>query len=325
MLKENSAFAYVLSSKSKMNLDEFNTIFYTACGVDDSTDVEFVNSKQQTIQSLSALGFCEFDFLNRAVYMCPPSLVSVPSFGLPSAILTGARSPGLINRLKAAVLARRDKVEVLMQANPGNMPDLIKIDSLDLETLVEIADECGISHRIGAPVACDLASLSCSLDDVRAVLKFRKKPELQSFERRTFSASRLDFLKSLEASEHSYRLVEYKPPYGSRLYWIWDGEQEAEVGREFGQYLVLNRENQNVLLYDGKSNKMGVPIKVPMPTLLARAVALCSGVMPLKSMNPLDREGSPAKHFIFEYPNVPKAIAMMVAEKLGQHLQYVSF
>ncbi|GAG61844.1 unnamed protein product [marine sediment metagenome] len=93
---------YAMSTRGKLNLEQFNELFRRVYSpsfkqVEESVKVDV---RRHTVRILDSLGYCEFDFDKRMVYMCKPSLMLLPFFGLPKAVLTGARSPFLVQKLK---------------------------------------------------------------------------------------------------------------------------------------------------------------------------------------------------------------------------------
>lgn len=77
-----------------------------------------------------------------------------------------------------------------------------------------------------------------------------------------------------------------------------------------GIYAALSRWGTNVLRYapDSVNGTLRAPLRAPLPTLQARAAALCSGLAPL----PQDDE--------LAYWNVPRPIAERIARSVDQSL-----
>lgn len=322
MSMNNNTLVYALSSKAQHSWGKFKEIFSMVCEDQERNGekLDFIYSRLQTVRFLSDLGFCEFDFYNGSVYMCQPRLISIPTFGVPEAILIGARTPKLVEQLKKSVKTAGDKANISIEKNIGNLPDLVKIVSLDNSTLIKIANDCGILQNLGTPTAWNLANFSSTLSEFQRQLKFDKAAD-PNLERRTFSIAELNFVRGAGDPEASEKLVEYKPQYGNRVYWIWEGEKAAEINREFGQYLLLNLRGVNVLFYDRKTNRMGIPATAPLPLILARSAALCSGLVPrtIDIEIPLS-QGRSRRSLISVYSNIPEVVAKKIADKLSQKL-----
>lgn len=312
-----------------VGMDTFNEIFNSVCVTGNYEDEEsrFLNSRKKTMQFLDSIGFCELDFSNRMVYVCPPTLVSIPSYGMPTAILVGARTNELIDKLKSAVKKRGDKTILYIQRNEGgSVPDLIKLIYLSDEVLKEISTECGIGSAIESPAAWNLVNFSSAASEMERKLKFEQKPEPQNTECNIFSCEELKFVKNdrIRRSDQ-FGLVEYISSRDKqRRYWLWKGDMAAEVDRNWGIYLILKLENKNVILYDYKTNKMGICTTTPLPILLARAVSLCSGLVPNQVLKSVPEINPDKNYYIFVYTNVQLAIANKIAEKLGQNLIKIS-
>lgn len=313
---------YAISTKGEMKIEDFNEIFKMVYLPGQEVDDESidVDIRRQLIRMLDSSGYCEFDFNNRMVYMCPPCLALLPGFGLPKAVLTGARTPGLLSKIKQASKNRRGKASctvVPQRSKNINMPSSLIIEAVDTNTIQEIAAESGIRCRSERPVSWDLVNFSSSCDEINKSLKFEKMEEL-NWGRRVFVPSKLRFSRTDEAIG-SYRLVEYKNPVNQQPHhWLWNGENRAEVERDWGRYLVLSNLSLGVVLYDEKQHKLATPVTVPLPCLLARAVTMCTGMSPLLAKTSERIGAIPFGHPVHIYTGVPPVIAGLIAEKLGQ-------
>ena len=106
---------------------------------------------------------------------------------------------------------------------------------------------------------------------------------------------------------------------------LWNRDLATEVIPDWGRYLLLKHTNVNVLFYDSKLSKLAVPLYVPLPNILAKSTALCSGLAPIqgKIASTSIRKIS-ANYPINIYSTVPKPIADKIAEKLGCSLILIS-
>jgi len=76
-------------------------------------------------------------------------------------------------------------------------------------------------------------------------------------------------------------------------------------------------------MYDDKQFILAVPVTVPLPCLLARSAALCSGTVSAGTLSFKDKTGSiPPRHPLQIYTCVPPEIARLIADKLEQKLIY---
>jgi hypothetical protein len=279
--------------------------------------------KTYIMRLFQALGYCEFDYEHRRVHMCPPSLVLLPTFGTRRALLTGARSPALIRRLRMAV--QREAKQARFSQEPQerasvSMPTCVTVEAVDKETLSAIGSEAGIDTALDEPAAWKLAVLSSSLNDVVTDLGFENRAE-PNWPRRVFREDRLTFSKGSVGQENIW-LAEYTSPIDkSHRHWLWRGHTTAEVDRDWGRYVVLSERDQSVIFYDDWSRDLAVPFTTPLPMLLARAAALSSGTTPETRIYRGPSTGAvPPGHPVLVYKDVPQVIAKVIASRLAQEL-----
>lgn len=321
---------YAMSTRGSVTLEEFNSLFRMvyAPGLADHKDSLDIDIRRQFVRLLDSLGYCEFDFIARHVYMCEPAFVLLPSYGLPKALLAGARTPLLIKRIKERVRNNKDKMMIhYVSQNTFEfaMPTIVYIEAMDVDSIKGLAEECGIAADMDRPVAWSLASFSASLDEVMKTANFRPFAEM-SWRQRFFCIDKLAFSSQKSNSQESMRLVEYKNPINQQSrHFLINNESAAEVDRDWGRFIVLSNNEKQVILYNEKLQKLISPVTVPMPRLLSRAVALCTGLAP-KITTILSRIGDiPSNHPVYVYRGVPKIVAELLARKLGQNIYYSGF
>jgi hypothetical protein len=313
-----------------MKLEQFNelfrrTYFRSLEQVEESVEV---NVRRQIVRILDSLGYCEFDFDGRMIYMCKPSFVLLPGFGLPKATLVGARSPTLIDKLKASVKNHGNKA-VLKSLHYSGVDSVIPtafcLEAADLDTIHEIAREVHIYCDASESAAWVLANISISLDNIKKSLNFERRTG-PNWKRRIFSKERLVFSGFGGDNQASF-LAEYREPVSQQLrHWLWNNGTAAPVDRDWGRYVFLAEACLNILLYDEKFQKLAVPVTVPLPCILARAVALCTGTAPMLATTCSKRIGAvPPGHTVQVYSGIAPMIAKLVASKLGHELIYTRF
>ncbi|MBL7083772.1 MAG: hypothetical protein ISS41_09105 [Candidatus Aminicenantes bacterium] len=321
---------YAMSTSGKFKLEQFNDLFrhVSLPASSESEEQIDVNKRQQAVRILDSLGYCEFDFNSRTVYMCKPALVLLPDFGLPKALLVGARTPRLVGDIKKAVRDRLNKTVLEHVTHSGNnaaIPSAICIQATDKTIIHEVAEQAGIACDVTSPAAWKLAVMSAVLDEIKNAMIFdeRTKP---GWNKRTFIKKRLMF-SSISVDETGQRLTEYRHPVTKQLHhWIWNDSSVAEISRDWGRYIVLADAGCNILMYDEQQFELAVPVTVPLPCLLARAAALCSGIPPSPAISCREKIGGiPPDHPYQVYTGVPPKIAGMIASKLHQKLLNTSF
>ena len=103
---------YALSSMGQVSFSRYKELFKTLYRPESAEDEADVNHRSLISRILDSLGYFEIDLDPRKVFMCPPALVMLPSLGLPRFLLTGARTPALLARVKAAIASKRNMVRI---------------------------------------------------------------------------------------------------------------------------------------------------------------------------------------------------------------------
>lgn len=321
---------YAMSTMGKLNIERFNELFrhvYMPASSSSDTQTDYI-PKNQTIRMLDSLGYCEFDFDNRMVYMNNPTLILLPNFGLPKALLVGARSPKIIADIKIAVHDRREKTDLKQVTNSevnSTIPNTITIQSTTKNVIQEIAEQVGIGYDIASPAAWNLAVVSATIDDITNALKFEEFADL-NWDKKTFVKKNLKFTSN-SVSETNQQLTKYQNPVTKQwIHWIWNGSKAAKISLDWGRYIVLADTGCNILMYDERLFNLAVPVTVPLPCLLARAAVLCSGKPPILANSGTKVFGDiPPNHPYHIYTEVPPEIAELIAKKLNQKPVYNSF
>jgi len=309
-----------------LSIDQFNEIF--TCLWDRRvaiSETSYVSDPRRLmIRTLDSLGHCEFDFDRRSVWICRPVLSLLPSYGLPKAVLTGARTPALVKRLKLAVAKRKDRAYctvTTMGTGRIELPSTISIEAVETRVLNDIAEEAGISHETGVPVAWQLAKFSMSIDELETALIYRDSEEI-NWPRQVFSPAHLVFTRELETAGGIPWLAAYRNPADQQLrHLVWKNGRAAEVDRDWGRYLILSASKRNVLIYDQQRYRLAVPLTVPLPCLLSRALTLCTGKAPTAAVTGSEAYVGGRSHYPLQiFDSVHPAIATLVSDKTGQNL-----
>ncbi|MBC2698913.1 MAG: hypothetical protein HF976_09550 [ANME-2 cluster archaeon] len=313
-----------ISTFGNMNIDKFNTAFngLSQSMMMSNREVDLNYVRRQTIRLFDSLGHCDFDFDNRRVFACSPSLVALPTSGLPKAILTGARVPSLIKDIKNFVRTNRDSIS-FSETQQNNeylfLPSAIYIEAVDYEYIKNVSLATQIYHYLETPVAWSLANFSVGIKNIMENLIFERRDDI-NWKKQTFSTDSLTF--SNRNCDNIQKLVSYVNPVNQqRKHWVWDNNQTAEVDRDWGRYIILASQKKNVMIYDERYHRLAVPSTVPLPRFLARAVTLCTGMAPVPA--PIGEEpigGLPAGHQMDIYYDVTPPIAKMISRKLSQDL-----
>jgi hypothetical protein len=303
-----------------MTTDEFKSIFSTIYLSQCKQPPPDSSYEQHiAVRMLDSLGHCEFDFDSRRVYVCPPRLVALPTCGLPKAVLTGARSPNLVSNLKQAIKNMRGSARLIRRQHKGYpiLPEAIIVESIDLDTIKEIADNSGIAYKRGI-AAWELINYASGIGEVKDPSDFEERAEL-NWKRRIFSTKYMRFTGQAE-NQDEVELVEYINPVNQqRVHWLWKGTLAAEVDRDWGRYMALENYGVNVLIYDKLHNCLSVPEYIPLPRFFARALALCSGIAPVRATISAHNElGFPPNLPVNIFSEAPPEIVSILSSKLSQ-------
>ena len=326
----SNTLIFAMSTIGSLKLEHFYRLFrhvYLPASI-ESEELIDVDMRRQYIRGLDSLGYCEFDFDNRVVYICEPALVLLPDFGLPKAVLVGARTPGLLNEIKKAVQKRRKKSVLNHVTHSGEnaaIPNTITIKSTDKSVIRDIAAQAGVVCDISSPAAWRLAVFSATLEQILEELQFDERAE-PGWDKRSFIIKRLMF-SSHSVGEEVNRITEYRHPVTKQLHhWIWNNGAAAEVSRDWGRFAALATSICNILMFDKQRFELAVPVTVPLPRLLARAAVLCSGIPPHRAISCRKKVGDiPPDHPYQVFSGVPPEIAKLIATKLNQDLLYTHF
>ncbi|CAG7658401.1 hypothetical protein ACFQI7_32540 [Paenibacillus allorhizosphaerae] len=312
-----------ISAIGRVKQDKMKAIYDTLMRIHMGDGEEYIQPLSDILSWLETLGHCEIDYRLRQILVCPPSFLLLPHPGLPKFVLVGGRDKKLLDRLQRISAARPDLFRVTFEPHPENdnplFPPAVYVLSTNKNYVLQLAEKLGIECSIDAPAAWKLLLFSPSLRDIKDSLLYFQATE-PNWKHSSFCHERLRF--SQDTSTSPTKLVAYTNPINQQQkILIWNNDTAAEVDKNWGRYLVLGRHKCHILLYDERKQKMAVPITVPLPKYLARAIALCSGVAPRKKE--LHQQIGVLKKGItlLIYEKVPQGMAHQLGRKLGQTLQ----
>jgi hypothetical protein len=102
------------------------------------------------------------------------------------------------------------------------------------------------------------------------------------------------------------------------MHWIWNGTASCEISRDWGRYLILKNYGENIMTYDETNECLAVPLTVPLPKILARSAALCSGKAPFVQRIDCAKLKVRNDLLFYLYTEVPEVVAKMISQKMGQ-------
>ena len=264
------------------------------------------------LRDVVSLAHMDIDWHNRRWSAAPPALTRLPQArGL--AVLTGSRTAALDARLEEAV---QDGLVELFRVPSERPPRDIP---LPVSLIVQFNDEAGLmtwAAELGVSYSPCFALQGAALLpqlrlDVRtSAPEFRMPLEQYSLHHREYQSvprPQVDGLYRLKRRD-SKRVCQV----------LRDGEW-YETSHEQGVYSVLAYRNPDADVIrwlpetDCGRERFGtlyVDWGYPLPDLHRRVAVMCSGLAP--------RINAHAENLA--YDNVPKAVAMKIADSLGQHL-----
>lgn len=244
------------------------------------------------------------------VSIAPPFLARLPWPGSPRAVLCGARSPDTASDVDRAC---RSLGGASLRAAPQHRihayaPSRIEVASGTEADLAAVAARLGVAYADEAP-AWRIAAACGTVAEYLASLDWQPDDNLE-WQRRDFDPIRLAFGQPRSGGA-GLRLSSYEHPRGwTRLDRLVRGGEMAAVGRSWGRYAVLASAKVRVVRYDERAGAVTGPRQVPFPTIIARALGLCSGrpptVVPGLGLGEL------------VYSGVPRAVFDVIDAKLGQ-------
>lgn len=314
MPRSADKLAFALSSTASLTRQKYKRLFdhlyvsdAAAAGwpLDDIADW-----RREAGRLLESLGVCDFFYDDNRIAACPPALTRLPEAGLPTVHLTGARTPALLQKLRAAVKASAAQVELNVTAQPAFslLPNRMVLRAASHAALLE----CASAAELPVYGVTGQALLTQASTLVGYLGRQRREPasDLPGWTRHDFDpvSVRWD-----EPAGADVRLSMYLHPQqrGRNFYLYSDGEMQR-VDPSWGRYAVLAQAGKPVLGYAAVAAVLTVPAGARLPAILERGVTLLSGIAPQLVFH----DGT----FVHAFIRVGAAAAAIVAAKLSQHL-----
>ena len=276
----------------------------------------------RALRMLSSLGHVDVRFEGQGrditIGAAPPALAALPGFGIRRAVLCGARSPSTTGELRQAAALEGAATSVRSQISLSPYaPARVEVSADGDERIEAIAERMGIPY-LGQSPAWTMAQGSMSLERYCQDLSWAEEEDL-NWHREDFDIGSLRFLSDAEPPNGS-RLSRYQDPVTTIWrYRLWRDGQFGEIELDWGRYAVLSAYSKRVVQYDPAKRDVLVPLGTPLPTLLARALGLCSGYAPGIERRRMQRGLD--LHSRYEvFREIPPSIFRVVASKAGQHI-----
>jgi hypothetical protein len=221
--------------------------------------------------NLGMLSHCEFGAAADGGWrVAPPVLAATDPAGRPAAVLCGARTDDLKQRLLNSAEGR------VSITSPAAAPDIIKINAGSNSELRQIAEKARVPLQWNTP----LAILSCFQRPSRMSLPETSLPT-GAWTVSRFSRSRLRWVDGdiRQADKAPTGLFRFASEYGTR-YVLKERHACLEVEAAAGKYRLLGP-RQRALRFDLSRGVAMVPLSARPPSLIERALVSCSGHLPV--------------------------------------------
>ncbi|MGO9571937.1 MAG: hypothetical protein ACLP5H_30810 [Desulfomonilaceae bacterium] len=312
---------FVISACGNMNWAQYCEAvdFLSGSSSGRSRAMEGTATRNGLLQCFQALGHCDahYGMGESAITVAPPALARLPRAGLPVAVITGARCPQTQNQMAEAAQAHAGAVQLNVERRPGPLgllPDTILVEAESENAMVAFCADLDLRYA-AIPPAWTLMNWFGTLSEYEATLDYRI-PETLNWARYDFNVNSFAFVRTTPHSLPRYSRYR-NPTTGLPTHVFFRDGPGTEVDLNWGRYLLLNSKSITVTAYDERRFRLCVPVKVPLPTVVARTVCLCSGKSPLhRSKECLVRGLDCLDWLMFE--DVPPQIAVAALSKVGQ-------
>jgi len=312
---------FVISARGSMTWVQYCEAidFLSASSTGRSRTMEISATRSGPLQCLQALGHCDahYEGGKSVITITPPALCRLPRAGLPVAVLTGARCPQTQSQMAEAAQARGGDVQLNVEHRPGSLgllPDTILVKAESENAMVAFCADLSLRYT-AIPPAWTLVNWCGALSEYKATLDYRI-PETLNWARYDFNVNSFVFVRTTSDSLPRYSLYR-NPTTGLPMHVFFRERHGAEVDLNWGRYLLLSSKSITVTAYDERRFRLCVPVKVPLPTVVARTVCLCSGKSPVHWTKECLVQGLDCRDWLM-FEDVPPQIAVAALSKVGQ-------
>ena len=207
-----------------------------------------------------------------------PYLATLPTPGLPQAVVSGARGPRTLDELLRAAETTGASISVESQAD-RLAPARLLVTADDREVLNRLATQLELTYR-GQSVAAAASELAPDLRQVVAHSDLFDQPE-PSWQRRDFDPHRATFGPPGRADTDPYRLSEYTNPLDQqRIYLLWEGREARRIDRDWGRLAAACAAGRCMIQYNRPLRAVRFRATAVLPWQIMRPLILCTGQVP---------------------------------------------
>jgi hypothetical protein len=253
--------------------------------------------------NLQRLGHVEFNGQETDWRVVPPVFAMVERGEKARAVLCGARSELLLERIRGEW-----KGLELSETSCDMCPDIICLEEKEIDKICKIAEHLRILVQPNAPetILVNLPCVETLIHWPRSAMPFGEGWNQERFCAQSFSWQRVTDLHGTIGEPELLRFTRFGRP----LYFIRIGTSVIQVPGQMGKFYVLRFIRRRLLSYDMQREELSVrPICRP-PLFVERALCLCSGF-------PASFD---AERKLLVYRDIPEHVAQLAARALQQEI-----
>jgi hypothetical protein len=321
MFDDPNRLLFVISARQSMTWASYCEALDLLISDSPTSDrfADRIASRRSLLQCLEALGHLDaiYNQGQSIIVITPATLCLLPKGGLPEAVLTGSRWLNTQTILKGMKQVQSRKVKVIIERYSGPLgllPDRILVKADSLEALSDFCKETHLNYPL-VPPSWTLLNWCGSFQDYEETLDFRISQGL-NWARYDFCSDSFTFTRTLYELKPRYSRY-INPTTGLPLHVFFKEGLGSEVDLNWGRYLFLKAKDITVTAYDEERHRLCVPVRIPLPGVVAKIVCLCSGKPPVHTIKDSLVPGITCKDWLI-FEEVPPQITIPAMTKVGQ-------
>ncbi|WAC41070.1 hypothetical protein [Pedobacter sp. SL55] len=281
-----------LSLKGTLTTEEFFKAFefYFSKEFSITENTNLTKIKRASLNFYDFIGILDYDYETKSIVLNPPQFIFIPTTHGRKVLLIGARDMALIKAIIEKSPTHHLQVEITKQFSSNErllLPDVITIKAFGTSNenygernLKAFADELQIKFSNDYFPQLALQDFSANIADYESTLKETNENDY-GWARYIFNPETLRFEKSeTENFDKSFSLLEYKLNEYTYQHKLWKDNKCYQVDLNWGRFIALKHFDKNEILFDSTSQKVAIPVSMPLPRLLSEAIMLLSGKAP---------------------------------------------
>jgi len=284
------------------------------------TNFNLTRTKKAALNLYDYTGILDYDYETKKVVVNPPQFIFIPASQGRKVLLIGARDSSLVQAIISAAPKYNLQVEIRSQFTSNEkflLPDILTIKAFgsSMEGYGE-RNFVAFSNEMQIKFSNDYFPQVALQEFSSDIIEYKNSMQLTDINdydwaRRIFNPENLRFESSESPTfDKSFALVEYKLNEYTYYYKLWMEGNCYKVDKNWGKYLVLKQFKKNVILFDTRKERVGIPLETPLPRLLSESIMLLSGLAP----DFMFIEGR--NYWVYE--NIPSIFTENLFRKLGQ-------